>query len=250
MPNGLLGKKLGMTRVFDDKGAMLGVTVIEAGPCAVLQVKTPEKEGYRAIQLGFDERFTPEQWARYQKKAGENALKGNLKGVTRPEMGHLRGTGKGASPKRYVKEVLYKDGESFETGTSLGLEVLEGWTHCDVIGTSKGRGFAGTIKAHHFNRGRASHGSKNTRRPGSVGQKTFPGRTHPGKRLYKHLGDARATVRNLKIVKLDKERNLLLLEGAVPGPTGAFVMLRKCTAMRPRGKPQEPKKKGAAGAKK
>jgi large subunit ribosomal protein L3 len=232
MPEGLLGKKLGMTRVFNDKGAMVPVTVIEAGPCAVLQVKTPEKEGYRGIQLGFGERFTGEQWDRVQKKHAEGKLKGNLKDVTRPELGHLKATGKGASPKRFVKEVHYYEGETYEAGQQLGVEVLEAWKVVDVIGTSKGRGFSGTIKAHHFNRGRASHGSKNTRRPGSVGQKTFPGRSHPGKRLYKHLGAAKATVRNLQIVKIDKEKNIVLVEGAVPGPTGAFVVVRKARATR------------------
>ncbi len=232
MPNGLLGKKLGMTRVFDEKGAMVPVTVIEAGPCPILQVKTLEKEGYRGLQLGFAERYTGEQWERVQKKAAEGKLKGNLKDVTRPEMWHLKTTGKGASPKRYVKEVQYSDKESFEAGGVVTVEICEAWKKVDVIGTSKGRGFAGTIKAHHFNRGRASHGSKNTRRPGSVGQKTFPGRTHPGKRLYKHLGDARATVRNLSVVKIDNEKNLHLVEGAVPGPTGAFVLVRKARATR------------------
>ena len=248
MPTGVLGKKLGMTRVFDDKGAMVPVTVIEAGPCAVLQVKTQEKEGYRAIQLGFGERYTGEQWDRVKKKAAEGKLKGNIKDVTRPEMGHIAKTG--TSPKRFVKEVHYSDKETFEAGGTVTLDALDGLTHVDVVGTSKGRGYAGTIKAHHFNRGRASHGSKNTRRPGSVGQKTFPGRTHPGKRLYKHLGNARATVRNLRVVKTDKEKNLLLLEGAIPGPTGAFVLVRKPCALRPRGTPQEQGKKAKAAAKK
>jgi large subunit ribosomal protein L3 len=219
-----------MTRVFNEKGAMVPVTVIEAGPCAVLQVKTPEKEGYRGIQLGFDEHFSGEQWERVSKKLGEGKLSGHLKGVTRPELGHLKTTGKGASPKRFVREVHYFEGEAFEAGQAVGVEVVEAWKVVDVIGTSKGRGFAGTIKAHHFNRGRASHGSKNTRRPGSVGQKTFPGRSHPGKRLYKHLGNKRATVRNLTVVKVDKEKNLLLVEGAVPGPTGGFVVVRKARA--------------------
>jgi large subunit ribosomal protein L3 len=230
MPTGLLGKKLGMTRVFNEKGAMVPVTVIEAGPCAILQVKTMEKEGYRGLQLGFGERFTPEQWDRVSKRSAEGKLKGNVKDVTRPEMGHLKATGKGASPKRFVKEVQYGEKETFEAGGSVTVEICEAWKVVDVIGTSKGRGYAGTIKAHHFNRGRTSHGSKNTRRPGSVGQKTFPGRTHPGKRLYKHLGDAKATVRNLTVVKIDKEKNLLVVEGAVPGPTGAFVMVRKAKA--------------------
>lgn len=230
MPEGLLGRKLGMTRVFTEKGAMVPVTVIEAGPCAVLQVKTVEKEGYRGLQLGFGERLTGEQWERVQKKAAEGKLKGHLKGISMPELGHLKATANGASPKRFVKEVHYFEGETYAPGQTVTVEICEPWKVVDVIGTSKGRGYAGTIKAHHFNRGRTSHGSKNTRRPGSVGQKTFPGRTHPGKRLYKHLGNARATVRNLSVVKVDKEKNLLLVEGAVPGPNGGFVTIRKARA--------------------
>ncbi len=230
MPEGLLGKKLGMTRIFDEKGAMVPVTVIEAGPCAVLQVKTPEKEGYRGIQLGFEDRFTGGQWERVKQKLAEGKLKGYLKGVTRPELGHCLQTAKGVSPKRFVREVRYFEGESFEPGQTVGLEVAEGWKVVDVIGRSKGRGFAGTIKAHGFNRGRTSHGSKNTRRPGSVGQKTFPGRTHRGKRLYKHLGAVQATVRNLAVVKVDKEKNLILVHGAVPGPNGGYVVVRKARA--------------------
>lgn len=231
MPNGLLGKKLGMTRVFDDKGAMVPVTVIEAGPCPVLEVKTEEKHGYRAIQLGLGDRYTGEQWERVRRKHQEGKLAGNLKGVTRPELGHYLGTAGGESPKRFVKEVRYGEGESFQVGQAVTAEVVEAWPVVDVIGTSKGRGFAGTIKAHHFNRGRTSHGSKNTRKPGSVGQKTFPGRTHPGKRLCKHLGDARATVRNLRVVKVDREKNLVLLEGAVPGPTGGFLVIRQAKSL-------------------
>jgi len=230
MPEGILGKKLGMTRVFNEKGAMVPVTVIEAGPNIILQVKTLEKDGYRGIQLGFDDRFTGEQWERVQKRLSDGKLAGNVKGVRKPELGHLKNTAKGASPKRFVKEVHYFEGETFEAGATLGVEVLEKWTVVDVIGVSKGRGFAGTIKSHHFNRGRASHGSKNTRRPGSVGQKTFPGRTHPGKRMYTHLGDKQSTCRNLQIVKLDKEKNLVLVEGAVAGPTGAYVTIRKARA--------------------
>jgi len=229
MPEGILGKKLGMTRVFDEKGAMRGVTVIEAGPNVILQVKTLEKEGYRGLQLGFDERYTGEQWERVQKRLSDGKLAGNVKGVRKPELGHLK-KAKGQSPKRFVKEVHYFEGETFEAGATLGVEILEAWKVVDVVGVSKGRGFAGTIKAHHFNRGRASHGSKNTRRPGSVGQKTFPGRTHPGKRMYTHLGDKQATVRNLAIVKVDKENQLVLVEGAIPGPTGAYVTIRKARA--------------------
>jgi large subunit ribosomal protein L3 len=234
MPKGLLGRKLGMTRIFDDKGAMVTVTVIEAGPCAVLQVKTekeePTKKGYRAIQLGFAERFTPEQWTRLQKLDAEKKRRtGNWKDVTQPELGHLKKTGKGASPKRFIREVLLEAGETYEAGQKIGVEVLEGWKVVDIIGTSKGRGTQGTIRRHHFKRGPASHGTKNIRGPGSVGQKTFPGRTHKGQRMYGHMGAARATVKNLPVVKIDKEKNLLLVEGGIPGPTGGFVVIRKAT---------------------
>ncbi len=232
MPKALLGRKIGMTRVFDEKGTMVPVTVIEAGPCAVLQVKgedkEPEKKGYRAIQLGYAERFTPEQWERLKKLVQEKKRwTTNWKNVTRPEIGHLLKTGQGASPKRFVREVELEDGEAFEAGQQVTLEALEGVKWVDVIGTSKGRGFQGTVRAHHFKRGPAAHGTKNVRQPGSVGQKTFPGRTLRGQRMYTHMGNARATVKNLTVVKLDKEKNLILVEGGVPGPNGGYVMIRK-----------------------
>ena len=230
MPEGLLGKKVGMTRVFDDKGAMVPVTVIEAGPCAVLQVKTPEKEGYRGLQLGFEERLSGEQWERVRKKYAEGKLQGHLKGLKRPMLGHLKTTARGASPKRFIREVRYFEGENFEPGQSLTVAVCEGWKKVDVIGVSKGRGTAGTVKAHGFAMGPRAHGTKNIRQPGSVGQKTFPARTFPGKRMYKHLGAVRSTVRNLNVVKLDPERNLILVEGAVPGPNGGYLVVRKAVA--------------------
>ncbi len=232
MPTGILGKKLGMTRVFDEKGAMVPVTVIEAGPCPVLQVKEPkakpEKDpqnpNYRALALGFGDKMTPEQWDRVRKNEGK--LKGSQKGLKRPMLGLLKKAG-WVSLKRFVKEVPIEAGETWKPGDVVTVAVAEGWRKVDVVGTSKGRGTQGTIRRHHFKRGPAAHGTKNIRQPGSVGMKSFPGRTLKGKRLYGRMGNAQATVRSLRVVKLDKEKNLLLVEGAVPGPTGGFLVVRK-----------------------
>ncbi|RME69947.1 MAG: 50S ribosomal protein L3 [Planctomycetota bacterium] len=233
MPQALLGKKLGMTRIFDDQGNMLPVTVIEAGPCAVLQVRTPERDGYRALQLGFDERMTPEQWERVKKRLAEGKpLRGNLKGLTRPEIGHLQKTAGGESPKRFVKEVPVDDGESWSVGDRVTVEVAAEWKKVDVVGTSKGKGLQGTMKAHNFGSGPRSHGSKNQRLPGSIGMAATPKRVLKGQRMYTRLGGKRATVRNLDVVKVDPERNLLLVKGAIPGPRGGYVVIRKAVAAR------------------
>jgi large subunit ribosomal protein L3 len=234
MPQALLGKKLGMTRIFDDEGNMVPVSVIEAGPCTVLQVRTSEKDGYRALQLGFDDRMTPEQWERSQKKAaeGKGKLRGNLKGLTKPELGHLQKTAGGTAPKYFVKEVPYAEGETFTAGDMVTAEVASEWKKVDVVGTSKGKGQQGTMKAHNFSSGPRSHGSKNQRLPGSIGMAATPKRVLKGTRMYTRLGGKRATVRNLDIVKVDPERNLLLIKGGIPGPTGGYVLVRKAVAAR------------------
>ncbi|GIW71429.1 MAG: 50S ribosomal protein L3 [Planctomycetota bacterium] len=234
MPTAILGKKLGMTRVFDEAGNMLPVTVIEAGPCAVLQVRTPERDGYRAVQLGFDDRFTGEQWERIQKKAseGRGRLHGHLKGLTRPLLYHYLKTARGETPKRFVREVELLPDEALEPGQRVTVEVAAEWKKVDVIGTSKGRGTAGTMRAHGFGSGPRSHGSKNQRLPGSIGAATFPGRVLKGKRMYTRLGGQRATVRNLDVVKIDPEHNLILVRGGVPGPRGGYVVVRRAVACR------------------
>lgn len=232
MPTALLGKKIGMTRVFDESGEMIPVTVIEAGPCSVLQVKTNEKEGYRALQLGFDDRTTGEQWDRIKKEFGNKKLQGNLKGLRRPMIGHLTKTAGGATPKRFIKEVPLGDDENFKAGDLITIEIAAAWKKVDIIGKSKGRGMAGTIRAWNFSSGPRAHGSKNRRNPGSSGMGTTPGRVIKGKKMFTRWGNERATIRNLDVVSVDTERNLVLVRGGVPGPTGGYVVIRKAVATR------------------
>lgn len=233
MPTSMLGKKIGMTRVFDGEGRMVPVTVIELGPCAVLQVKTKEQHGYEALQLGFDDRVTGEQWDRIKRKFGEKKLEGNLKGIRRPEIGHYLKNAGGAAPKRFVKEVRLAEGESFAAGDRIGADALSAWKKVDVIGTSKGKGTQGTMKSWNFKSGPNTHGSKNRRSPGSIGKGgSTPGHVPRGKKMYTHLGNERCTVRNLDVVKVDPQHNLLLVRGATPGPRGGYLVVRKAVATR------------------
>ncbi len=211
MPTGLLGRKVGMTQVFDDKGSVVPVTVIEAGPCVVLQVKTNEREKYSAVQLGFADK--PRRVA------------------NQPERGHVRKAN--TEPKRYIRELPLLKDEVLETGQQVTVSVLEGVKYVDVVGTSKGRGFAGLIKRHHMHGQSASHGvERKHRSSGSVGQKTNPGRVFRGMRMAGHLGASRSTSRNLIVVRIDAERNLLLVRGSVPGPDGGFVTVKRSTYQR------------------
>ncbi|MHC4390866.1 MAG: 50S ribosomal protein L3 [Planctomycetota bacterium] len=230
MPTAILGKKLGMTRVFDGEGNMVPVTVIEAGPNTVLQVRTKEKDGYEAVQLGFDDVLTGEQWDRIKQKYAEKKLRGGLKGLKRPEIGHYLTTGKGTAPKKFVREVFAADGESFEAGQQLNADTAESWGKVDVIGTSKGRGTMGTMRAWNFSSGPNTHGSKNRRNPGSIGMAATPKRVLKGQKMYTRWGNERATVRNLDVVSIDKDHNLILVRGGVPGPTNGYVVVRKAVA--------------------
>lgn len=207
MSVGILGTKLGMTQVFDDEGRAIPVTVVQAGPCTVTQVKTQETDGYSAIQIGYGE-------------VAEKAL-------TRPELGHLAKAE--ASPLRHLKEFRVNDVSSYELGQALTVNLFEDGQLVDVVGTSIGKGFAGYQKRHNFRRGPMSHGSKNHRLPGSTGAGTTPGRIYPGKRMAGRLGGTRVTVRKLTVVRVDAERNLLLIKGAVPGKTGAFLSIEPAT---------------------
>ena len=211
MPTGLLGRKVGMTQVFDEKGAVVPVTVIEAGPCVVLQVKTKEREKYSAVQLGFGDK--PRRVA------------------TQPERGHARQAD--SEPKRFIREFALLQDEVLEAGQQVTVSVLDGVKYVDVVGTSKGKGFAGVIKRHHFRGQGASHGVERKHRAGgSVGQKTNPGRVFRGVRMPGHMGAARSTSRNLIVVRIDAERNLLLVRGAVPGPDGGFVIVKRSAYQR------------------
>lgn len=207
MSVGILGTKLGMTQVFDDEGRAIPVTVVQAGPCTVTQVKTQETDGYSAIQIGYGE-------------VAEKAL-------NKPELGHLAKAE--APPLRHLKEFRVSDISSYELGQALTVDLFENGQLVDVVGTSIGKGFAGYQKRHNFRRGPMSHGSKNHRLPGSTGAGTTPGRVYPGKRMAGRLGGSQVTVRKLTVVRVDAERNLLLIKGAVPGKTGAFLTVEPAT---------------------
>lgn len=201
MSVGILGTKVGMTQIFDEAGVAIPVTVVQAGPCIVTQIKTKQTDGYSAIQVGY----------------GEVAAKS----LNKPELGHF--VKSGAAPLRHLHEYRLDNAGEYELGQQLKADVFEANQTVDVIGTSIGRGFAGYQKRHNFKRGPMAHGSKNHRLPGSTGAGTTPGRVYPGKRMAGRLGNARVTVRKLTIVRVDAERNLLLIKGAVPGKPGALL---------------------------
>lgn len=200
---GILGEKLGMTQVFTDEGRAVPVTVILAGPNRVLQVKTPETDGYAAVQLGF-------------KAAGR---------ATKPMRGHASKAG--VEPTRHVVELRTDEADGYEPGQEVKADVFTPGDVVDVVGVSKGKGFAGVMKRHGFAGLSASHGTKKKdRHPGAIGACATPSRVFKGMRMAGHMGHERVTVLNLEIVEVDPERNLLLVKGAVPGPTGGLVMVR------------------------
>ncbi len=208
MSVGILGTKLGMTTVFDETGIAIPVTVVQAGPCTVTQVKTEKTDGYSSVQIGYGE-------------VKEKAL-------NRPKLGHLKKSG--ASPLRHLREyrVGAKDGE-FEIGQSLAADRFEAGQLIDVSGTSIGKGFAGNQKRNNFRRGPMSHGSKNHKQPGSIGPGTTPGRVYPGKKMAGQMGNERVTVRKLSVVRVDSDRNLLLIKGGVPGKKGSLLSITPAT---------------------
>ena len=198
---GILGTKLGMTQVFDDTGNAVPVTVIQAGPCVVTQVKTHQTDGYCAVQIGYQE-------------VAEKAL-------SRPELGHLKKIG--APNLRHLREYRVDDSSGFELGQTLAADIFEVGQLIDVSGKSIGKGFAGNQKRHNFSRGPMTHGSKNHRLPGSIGPGTTPGRVYPGIKMAGQLGNVQVTLRKLSVVRVDSERNVLLVKGAVPGNRGAVL---------------------------
>ncbi|HEY9894474.1 MAG TPA: 50S ribosomal protein L3 [Candidatus Sericytochromatia bacterium] len=207
MSVGILGTKLGMTQVFDEAGKAIPVTVIQAGPCTITQVKTVQTDGYFAVQVGYGDV--------------------SQKALTKPELGHLAKSG--ASPVRHLHEYRLKSAGEFELGQQLKADAFEVGQVVDVIGTSIGRGFAGYQKRHNFKRGPMAHGSKNHRAPGSTGAGTTPGRVYPGKRMAGRLGGGQVTVRKLTVVRVDVDRNLLLIKGALPGKPGALLNIVPAT---------------------
>ena len=204
MLKGLIGKKIGMTQIFDEQGVAHPVTIIEAGPCYVTQVRNPEKEGYAAIQLGFSE-IHPKK-------------------LSSGEKGHL--TANNLPPMKFLRE--FRSKEAASVGDKLTVEVFTVGERIDVIGTSKGKGFAGGVKRHHFAGGKKTHGQSDRHRaPGSRGSGTTPGRVLKGARSAGHMGSDRVTTQALKIVMVDAERNLLGVHGAVPGGKGGLVVIKE-----------------------
>jgi len=211
MVNGIIGRKVGMTQIFAEDGTVTPVTVIKAGPCVVVQKKTADgKDGYNAVQLGLVE---------------DNPVK--PKNVTKPMRGHFEKTGSGTPPTRILKEIRVDNGSDVNVGDQVKADLFADGDMIDVIGKSKGRGFAGTIKRHNFHRGPESHGSMSVRAPGSIGQSAYPSRVIKGTRSSGHMGDARVTVKGLTVAKVDIENNLIMIRGAVPGPNGGLVVVRK-----------------------
>ncbi len=211
---GLLGKKLGMTQVFTDDGKAVQVTVVQAGPCTVVQIRNGGGS-YHALQLGFDE--------------------GKAKSFTKPLQGHFAKAG--TPPFRFLREMRLPEDEakSYAAGQVLGASVFQEGEFVDVCGVSKGKGYAGVIKRHHFHGAPASHGTHEYfRHSGSIGQHSFPGRVFRGLKMAGQLGNARATVQNLKVVKVLEDKNLLLIGGAVPGANGGYIVIRKAIKKKPK----------------
>ena len=201
---GILGKKLGMTQIFTEEGIVVPVTVVEAGPNGVTQVKTVEKDGYNAIQVGFED-------------AKEKSL-------NKPQKGHLAAAN---VLKKHLKEFRVDAVEEFTVGQEIKADLFAAGEKIDVTGTSKGKGFQGPIKRHGQSRGPESHGSRYHRRPGSMGACSFPGRVFKNKKLAGHMGSVKVTVQNLEVVRVDADKNLILVKGAIPGPKGSMVTIKE-----------------------
>jgi len=202
---GLIGMKVGMTQVFSDKGEVIPVTVIEAGPCTVTEVRTPDRHGYAAVQLGFG--------------AAREAR------VPRPRLGQFKK--RNLSPARHLREFRVDDVQGLEVGQNLTVSIFEKGRHVDVLGVTKGRGFAGVVKRHGFVAGHASHGPTAGKQPGSIGSSAYPSRVIKGKRLPGRMGGVNLTIKNLEVVGVDPEQNVLLVRGAVPGPPNGLVIVKK-----------------------
>jgi large subunit ribosomal protein L3 len=207
MSPGILGKKIGMTQLFRPDGQVVPVTLLKAGPCFVVQRKTPATDGYNAVQLGLNEFVKPKR-------------------INKPKTGHLKKAG--VDGAKFLREFRLTQGnDDLKTGDKVLVSDFKLNEKVDVIGISKGRGFAGVVKRHHFGGGDGTHGGMHHRAPGSIGASSFPSRVVPGMRMGGHMGDAQVTVRNLEIVEVDTEDNVLVVKGAVPGPNGGYVVVQR-----------------------
>ena len=243
---GLLGRKVGMTQIFDASGSVVPVTVIEAGPCPVMLVRSPDRDGYAAVQIGFldkPRRLASKslrgQVAKLDSRRAKRRAEGGVAVVAKPD----------CEPQRFVRELrgVY---DGAEVGQVLTVDVFEGIDFVDVTGTSKGRGTAGVMKRHGFKGQRASHGVKKVHRhQGGTSMNTSPARVFKGKRMAGRYGNERSTMRNVKLVRIDKENNLLVIRGAVPGPIGSYVTVMQTNKIRKVGGPAAPTGKKKAGGK-
>jgi large subunit ribosomal protein L3 len=207
MSPGILGKKIGMTQVFRADGQVVPVTLLKAGPCVVVQRKTPANDGYDAVQLGLLEYVKPQR-------------------INKPMTGHMKKSG--SSGVKFLREFRLQPGQGdLKAGDRVLLDEFKAADMVDVIGVSKGRGFAGVVKRHNFRGGDASHGSMHHRAPGSIGASSYPSRVWPGTRMAGHMGTQQVTVRNLEVIEVDAEDNVLVVKGAVPGPNGGYVVVRR-----------------------
>lgn len=214
MSLGILGKKIGMTQIFDQKGEAIPVTLVKAGPCVVIQKKLEDKHGYNALQLGFDE---------VKKSKLNKPLQGIFEKLKLP-------------PKRFIKEIRCPEIKQYEVGQEITVDIFQVGDFVDISGVSKGKGFAGVVKRWGFHGGPASHGAHGWhRRPGSIGASAFPSRVFKGKKMAGHLGMAKVTVQNLEVVGVEREQNLLLVKGAVPGGKGGYLVIRKAIKKSKRG---------------
>jgi len=203
MTIGILGTKVGMTQIFDEFGFAIPVTVIKAGPCVVTQIKQKEKEGYNAVQIGYAE-SSPQK-------------------MTKPRLGHL--TKSNLPPLRHLKEYRVDSTDSFTISQKIGVDLFQVGQNINVSGTTIGKGFAGTVKRHHFTRGPMTHGSKNHREPGSIGQGSTPAKVHKGKKMAGRLGGSKATIKNLEVIYVNSKDNLLVIKGSLPGKSGNLLSI-------------------------
>jgi len=210
MLKGIIGKKLGMTQIFHEEGGVVPVTVVQAGPCKVVQIKTASRDQYAAVQLGFEER--------------------DMKRVKKPLQGHF--TKAQVPPFRYLKEFRVADADSFQVGQEITVEAFKVGDQVDVTGVSKGKGFMGVVKRWGFRGGRATHGSMFHRAPGSIGASSYPSRVWPGQRMGGHKGDQTTTLLSLEVIDVRPRQNLLLIKGAVPGGAKGLLFIREAKKMR------------------
>lgn len=223
MKKAILATKIGMTQIFDENGVMIPVTVLEAGPCVVTQLKTMENDGYEAVQVGFQEK--KEKVVNKDKGGSKNVA--HRHGATKPEMGHFKKAG--VDPKKYVKEFRFENCSEYEIGSEIKADIFAVGDKVDVTAISKGKGFQGAIKRLGQHRGPMKHGSKFHRHQGSNGATSSPSRVFKGKGMPGHMGSVQVTVKNLEVVRADAEKNLLLIKGAVPGPKKGLITIKETT---------------------